>query len=72
MAFKSLIRFERDGNVHCGELLEISAHDFNVTKVEGNLSAGLLSTSTEPFIVEKVGLIRLQRPCTMSMDLTLT
>ena len=56
MSFKRLVRFEHDGQVFFGDLLETRDDGFKVAKLGGTLASGFTVTKSESVIVEKVGL----------------
>ena len=44
MTFKHLARFEHQGQIHYGELVESNGNDFTVQKLSGDLTAGFNAT----------------------------
>lgn len=56
MSFKRLVRFEHDGQVLYGDLLETRDDGFKVAKLGGTLASEFTVNKSESIIVEKVGL----------------
>ncbi|KAK7409632.1 hypothetical protein QQX98_008147 [Neonectria punicea] len=54
MGFQKLVRYEYDGSVHYGDLLESSDAGFKVAKLAGNLADGFSTTGAEPVRVMKL------------------
>ncbi|KAF7552113.1 hypothetical protein G7Z17_g4522 [Cylindrodendrum hubeiense] len=54
MGFRKLVRYEYDGNVHYGDLLETSDNGFKVVKLSGNITDGFSATESEPITVKKL------------------
>ncbi|KAH6972737.1 hypothetical protein BKA56DRAFT_734568 [Ilyonectria sp. MPI-CAGE-AT-0026] len=54
MGFQKLVRYEQDGNVHYGELLETSDDGFKVAKLSGSIADGFSTTNAEPITVKKL------------------
>lgn len=54
MGFHKLVRYEFNGKVHHGDMLERSHEGFKVQELSGNIENGFQATSVEPVTVKKV------------------
>ncbi|KPM39824.1 hypothetical protein AK830_g6734 [Neonectria ditissima] len=54
MGFKKLVRYEHDGDVHYGDMLESTDAGFKVVKLDGSIVDGFSATDAEPINVKKL------------------
>lgn len=54
MDFHKLVRYEHDGHVHYGDLLEHFDEGFKVVELQGDLTNGFKRAATEPITVQNV------------------
>ncbi len=56
MPFERLVRFEHDGQIFYGDLVDQTETGFKVKKLQGNIEDGFQSTTEELISVESVHL----------------
>ncbi|KAJ5812013.1 hypothetical protein N7474_008314 [Penicillium riverlandense] len=54
MSFQRLVRFEKDGAPHYGDLLSQNDEGYTVQRLEGNIQNGFTRTTEEPVVVSKL------------------